>query len=677
VATAQAETLLRTGVRALLFPRSVVVVGASDRTYGQVEAIRNVLRGGIPAWGVNPRRDEVLGLRCAARVADLPELPELAFLLVGHTRVEEAFAEAVEAGVRAFVLPGLGNEAGAEGPEIAERIAARAAEVDAAVVGPNCMGVAVPGPRTSPWIGTLPETFAEGHVAVASHSGSIGEALTALGPRVGFRCVASLGGELARDVADVCGFLAEDEGTKAVGLFLEAVRRPAALAKALNRLADAGKPVVCLKVGRSEAAARAALTHSGAVVGSDLAFSAFLHAHGAIEVDDFPQLVETLEVLGRRRRPRGTRIAAISESGGEGALLADHGEAAGIPFDPLPPGLGAALRHEFPNYLAPGNPLDAWAIDEAERVYPRSLELLAQSGAFDILVAQVDLSQFRGSAEVEWCEMIVRALADAVEGTGIFPAVTSVQAADPPASTAALAQELDVALLRGPGNALRALSAVARWRPRVHEPLEGDRVDLRRDAVLPEHESLLFLEQYSVPTVLRRRAESPADAAEAARELGFPVVVKVEGPAHKSVAGGVVVGLNNEDDVERAAGRLGGRVLVARQVDPGIEILCGMTRDEQYGPVLVVGLGGAGVEALGAGAVTLAPAAPEAAAELAASIPGLSDVARGDVARTLIALGQLAADHPEVVAVDVNPLIASADGAVAVDALVVNRGGTP
>jgi acetyltransferase len=371
-------------------------VGASDRTYGQVEAVQNVLRGGIPAWGVNPGRAEVAGMPCAPRVADLPEVPELALLVVGHARVEAAFEEAAEAGVRAFVLPGLGSEAGAEGRPTAERIAARAAELDASVIGPNCMGVAVPR-GTSPWIGTLPGTFLPGSVAVVSHSGSIAEALVSLGPRVGFRCVVSAGAEIARDAADLCAFLAAEEETRGVGLFLEAVRRPEALAAAFDLLAEAGKPVVCLKVGRSRAGAAAALTHTGAIVGSERAFSAYLRAHGVIEVSDYPELVETLEVLGRTRRPRGLRVAAISESGGEGALLADHGEAVGMPFEPLPDELARSLSAEFPNYLAPGNPLDAWAIDDADKVYPRSLELTAGSGAYDVIVAQVDLSQFRGA----------------------------------------------------------------------------------------------------------------------------------------------------------------------------------------------------------------------------------------------------------------------------------------
>jgi acetyltransferase len=663
-------------VRSLVFPRSLVVVGASPR---RAETIASILRAGIPAWGVNPNRDEVLGLRCYPSVADLPAVPETALLLVNHARVLAAFAEAAAIGVRAFVVPGLGNEAGADAKPITEELAARARAIGAAVLGPNCMGVAAPGGAAA-WIGTVPETIAAGHVSAVSQSGSIGEALLALGGRIGFRCVISSGGEAVTDAADYLEFLAGDEGTRAIALFLETVRRPQAFAEALAAAAATGKPVVCLKVGRSAAAARAALAHTGAIVGSGRAFSALLRRHGAIEVEDFQELVEVLEILGRGRWPRGTRIGAISESGGECALLADHAEAAGIPFVPLPDELAAQLRAEFPNYLEPGNPLDAWAVDEAGRVYPRSLALMAESRAFDVLLAQIDLSQFRGEPEREWCELIVRAVAEAVEGTEIFPAVSSVHSADPWSETQELARELDLALLRGTRNAVRAIASVGRWRPaRPPAVPAGPPVDLAGlldgDGALPEHESALALERYGVRFAPRRRAATPEEAAAAAAELGPPVVVKLDGPAHKSRVGGVVLDVETPDAAAAAAARLGGPVLVAKQVPAGPEALVGMTRDPQFGPVLAVGAGGVDVEARNGIVLSVAPVDVETAGELATEA-GLASHA-ADVAAALVAVGRAAVEHPEIAEIDINPLILTGEGAVAVDALVVlDRGGT-
>ncbi|HET6174991.1 MAG TPA: acetate--CoA ligase family protein [Gaiellales bacterium] len=674
---------LRGGIRPLLFPRSVAVVGASDRTAESAADVQQVLDGGAPTWFVNPNRPTVLGRECFASLSALPEQPECAYLLVGHTRAEAAFEDAIAAGVRAVVLPGLGAEAGAEGRAVAARIGARAAECDVAVVGPNCMGVATPG-AVSLWLGTVggPEAFVPGHVSCVAHSGSVGEAFLACGPRVGFRTVVSAGSELSRDIADFVGYLAEDEGTRAIGLFVETIRRPDAFAACLARAAEAGKPVVCLKVGRSQAAARAALAHSGAVVGSARAFSALLKHHGALEVGDFHELLETLEVLGRRRWPRGLRIAAVSESGGECGLLADHGEEAAIPFAPFERAVQERLVEAFPNFTQPENPLDCWAIDAYQHVFPGTLAILRETGSYDVLLAQLDLSRHRGDHEEGWCAFVTAALADAVEGTGIFAAVTSVHATDPPPAIAELARGRDIALLRGTREGLRAIAAVARWsaRPRpvappAYTPAPGEPLPA---GALAEHDSCTLLERYGLTFPARVRCASPHEAASAFDLLGGPVVVKVDGPAHKVAAGGVALGISSAAEARDAAERMGGRVLVARQVAGGAEAFCGMTRDPDYGPVLAVGLGGRAIEALGLAAVALAPLDADAARALVAEAPGLALVASpaavGTLAGALVALSQLAADRPEVEEVDINPLILGDDGAIAVDALVVAKG---
>jgi acetate---CoA ligase (ADP-forming) len=677
------ETELRGGIRPLLFPRSLAVVGASDRTAESAADLQQVLDGGVPTWFVNPNRPAVLGRQCFASLTALPEQPECAYLLVGHTRAEAAFEDVIAAGVRAVVLPGLGAEAGAEGRAVAARIAARARECDVAVVGPNCMGIATPG-GVSLWLGTVGgrEQFVPGHVACVAHSGSIGEAFLASGPRVGYRTVISAGSELSRDIADFVGFLAEDDGTRAIGLFVETIRRPGAFAAALARAADAGKPIVCLKVGRSHAAARAALAHSGAVVGSARAFSALLRHHDALEVGDFHELLETLEVLGRRRWPRGLRIAAVSESGGECGLLADHGEETAMPFAPFSGELQARLVEAFPNFTQPENPLDCWAVDAYEHVFPGTLQILRETGSYDVLLAQLDLSRHRGAHEEGWCAFVTAALADAVEGTDIFPAVTSVHATDPPPAIAELARERDVALLRGTREGLRAIASVARWSARPHRrpPAAAERpaTDPLPAGALSEHDSCALLERYGLRFPERARCADPQEAAEAFDRIGGPVVVKVDGPAHKQAAGGVVLGVTSAEEASAAAEQLGGRVLVAHQVPPGVEAFCGLARDHDYGAVLAVGLGGRAIEALGLAAVALAPLDEAGARELVAEAPGLGQLAGpgavGALATALVALSRLAADRPEIVEVDINPLILGDDGATAVDALIVVKG---
>jgi succinyl-CoA synthetase beta subunit len=226
---------------------------------------------------------------------------------------------------------------------------------------------------------------------------------------------------------------------------------------------------------------------------------------------------------------------------------------------------------------------------------------------------------------------------------------------------------------------MRALARVAGWHPaRVDgrdwsEPIRLDGL-LDAEGALPEFESTLVLERYGVPFAPRQRAATPDEAARAAAELGFPVVVKLDGAAHKSRVGGVVLGVESPEAAADAARRLGGSVLVARQLSPGPEAFCGMSRDEQYGPVIAVGAGGTNVESASRVGVAVAPIGAELAIELVAEA-GIA-FAQDVVARTLVTLGRIAIEHPEIAEIDVNPLILSDDGAVAVDALVVvDRGG--
>jgi acetyltransferase len=635
--------------------------------------VLGALRGGVPVWAVNPGRDEVLGIPCFSTIFALPERPETAVLLVGHERLESAVADAIEAGIRSFVIPGLGSEAGARGATVRDQITRLIASVHGTMLGPNCMGVAVPG-GASPWLAELPASFLPGHVAAVVQSGSIGEALVALGPRVGFRAVVSCGSEADVGLAEFVDFFAADEQTRAIALFVETVRRPAAFTAALERCAELSKPVVCLKVGSSAAAARAALAHTGAIVGSAGAFSALLRRSGALQVTDLPELVETLEVLGRRRWPAGLRAGAVSESGGEAGLLADHGPEHGLSFEPLPGSVCAVVTREFPALTAPGNPLDAWAADAPERIFPRSLELLAASRAFDLLVAQVDLSRFRSAADQEWNRVVLEALGRVTGEHELFAAVITAHTSDPPDWAYELARTLDVALLRGARDGAAAIARVARWRPRVPaspawgEPIAIDDL-LVRDGALSEHESCRILERYGVRFAARGLARTPEEAATVTRRLGTPVVVKRDGPAHKAKHGGVRIGIETPAQAATEAARLGCPVLVARQAHEGAESFCGAVRDPHYGPVVAVGAGGVDVETSARSLAVLGPLSYRDA-EGTICEAGLSDP-HGALARAAEAVSRLAHEHPEVVEVDINPLISGDLETIAVDALVV------
>jgi acetyltransferase len=534
-------------VHTLIDPASSVIIGPSIRS---AAVVRNMLSSGTPVQGVHPSKSEVLGLNCVPSIADLSRTPELAVVMVGHERMENAVYELMDRGTRAFFFPGLGSEAGAEGPKIASRIRERAAENGSMIIGQNCMGIAKPG--GSPWIGSISDSFVKGHVGISAQSGSIAEAFTTIGPRIGFRFIASTGSELNRDVSDFMNFMADDEQTRAIGIFIETIRRPEAFIEALEKCAQAGKPVVALTVGKSGVAKRIALAHTGAVVGSNQAFSATLKRFSAIEVEDFPEMVETLEVLGKKRRPKGVRVSAVSESGGECGLMADRAEQNGLTFAVLPEKTAVQLNKEFPNYQHPQNPLDAWGVDAPEVVFPRSMEILAESKAYDTLVAQVDISRFRGDDELVWCNMIVESLGKTAQKYDISPAGVSVHSVDAPQSILDICAKYELPLLRGINSAMQALGRAGAWKKAatLHQefgkPIEISDV-VTRTGALPEYESAEILERYGVPIASRKRVTSASQAAAVAKGLGFPVVVKSDGPAHKSAGGGVILNLNSVD----------------------------------------------------------------------------------------------------------------------------------
>jgi acetate---CoA ligase (ADP-forming) len=655
-------------VHTLIDPSSSVIIGPSVRS---AAVVRNMLASKIPVVGVHPSKNEVLGLNCLPSISALESTPDLAVVMVGHNRVEEAVYELMDRGTRAFFFPGLGSEAGADGPLIAARIRERAEANGSMIIGQNCMGIAKPG--GSPWIGSISDSFVAGHVGISAQSGSIAEAFTTIGPRVGFRFVSSTGSELNRDVSDFMSFMADDEQTRAIGIFIETIRRPDAFIAALEKCAVAGKPVVALKVGKSGVAKRIALAHTGAVVGSNQAFSATLKRFSAIEVEDFPEMVETLEVLGKKRRPRGTRVSAVSESGGECGLMADRAEKNGVSFDVLPEKTAVALNKEFPNYQHPQNPLDAWGVDTPEVVFPRSMEMLAESGAYDTLIAQVDISRFRGNDELVWCEMVVESLGKTAEKFDIAPAVVSVHSVDAPQSILDICARYDLPLLRGINGAMQAIGHAGRWeKPSTIHQKFGAPINISdmvtRDGALPEYESAEILERYGVPIASRKRVTSAAQAAEVASSLGFPVVVKSDGPAHKSAAGGVILNINSAEAATAAVEKLGGVAFIAAQIPKGVEALVGMVRDEEFGPILAVGHGGVTVESKKP-VTMLGPVDLETAIKMVQET-GLEDP-HGVLATSLVTLGRVAHEHPEIVEIDINPMIVYDKATIAVDALVV------
>jgi acetyltransferase len=303
------------------------------------------------------------------------------------------------------------------------------------------------------------------------------------------------------------------------------------------------------------------------------------------------------------------------------------------------------------------------------------MELLAESGAYDTLIAQVDISRYRGDDELVWCSMIVESLGQTADKYDIAPAVVSVHAVDAPQQIIDICAQYEIPLLRGINASMQALGRAGSWRqskPRVKDfgaPISIPALP-DSDGALPEFESAEILERYGIPIASRKRVTTPTATSIAVAQLGFPLVVKSDGPAHKSASGGVILNIMDEESALAAVEKLGGSAFIAEQVPKGVEALVGMVRDEEFGPILAVGHGGVTVESKKP-VTMLGPVDLETAKAMVAQA-GLADT-HGVLATSLVALGRIALEHPQIVEIDVNPMIITSDTTIAVDALVVTQ----
>ena len=604
-----------------LAARTAVVVGGTDR--GAALDLWSNLRLGAETIAVHRGGRGADGARVVPRFEDVPFAPDVCALAIGAGVIVEGARAAIAHGARLLVVPGLGPEDGEQGATARHELATLCAERNVPLVGPNCMGVAVPG-GPSAWIGTVPHgDLRRGGVACVVHSGSIGEALLHAGPRFGLRAVVSSGNELGRDAADWLATLAADDETTVIGLALEAIRRPAAFAEALGLAARAGKPVIVLVSGRSQAASRAALAHSGAVAGTARGVAALCAAYGAIGVTDVPDWLEHLEAFGAGRRLPGTRLVALTNSGGEGGIVADAAESAGLELGELPDDLAAALDAAHPG-LPAGNPIDYWAVGPAGELAPALARRCGAHPDVDGLLLVAEQSLHYGPDE----QAVARAAVDAAIAAaddGAFAAVVACATADADPAALRAAGAAGVPVLKGAGPALRALGSLARWRPRERRPFDpGALPELPEldgaTGHLDEHASRRVLARYGIAGPREHVAATGAEAVDAAIELGPPVVVKRHGPAHKERSGGVVLGCLTPVEAGRAAERIGLPVIVCEDLRGGLEVLCGVVRDPQAGPLVVAGLGGSLAEALASSSVAaLAPLGVDEARALVVS----------------------------------------------------------
>jgi acyl-CoA synthetase (NDP forming) len=675
------------GFERLLRADGIAVVGASPRNEIARLTLGNLTRFPGRVVGIHRSGQPVDGVPTFPSYEEAGPV-DLAVFAVGAPRLADAIRTAAAGGVTGAVLPGAGANEG--GREVEDDLRAAIEETGIEVIGPNCMGFASLHDGVAPYVGTIDPDVQPGHVGLISQSGSVCELFTSLPWQIGFSHIVSVGNELALDMTSVLEFLVDDGRTQTIGLFVEGIRRPEAFRDALRRAAEAGKPVVALKVGRSEAAVGGAAAHTGALAGHAGVFSAVLRDAGAIEVQDLDELQVALELLGKRLERPPSKVVYAGDSGGQANLFADLAEAEGIELPAVPEAV-EALRERFPS-LDPlaVNPLDLWALDRAEAIYRDGLPILLERQPHLVVLG---LDKFLARAEPE--RAFVRAGIEAVDclGSVVLLAYGGSESADE--ATLRACWDRRIPVVRGAARTLRALASSARW-----ETWHADPADRRAPAPMPEAARMAaetapwteaaakrLLVAAGIPVTREEEAGSIGEAVAAAERVGFPVVAKISGPgvAHKTEAGGVRVGLSTPHEVEVAARdllTLAPAVLVAQQRRADLELIVSGFVDDQFGPCALLGLGGVWTEALRDSVVVAGPASDRTVRRALASTPWgrlLLEGARGrrfpvdrvvDCAIRLIDL----VGGAGLTTVEINPLFVEGDDLVAVDALVVPAG---
>jgi acetyl coenzyme A synthetase (ADP forming)-like protein len=682
-----------------LAPASVAVIGASRsplKVGGSVVAnLRSAGFAGrvIP---VNSRADTVQGLPAVPSLLDVTGAVDLAVITVPAADVLAALKQCVAKGVGGAVVISAGfRESAGEGVRREAELREWLRDQPIRVLGPNCLGWIRPTRRLN--LTFAPGMPDPGGIAFISHSGALAVAILdwARDRRVGFSLFASLGNQADLNESDLLEAVAADPETRVIACYLEGVADGPRFLEAL-RGAAALKPVVLLKAGRSPEGARAVSSHTGALAGSDRAFDAVVRQAGALRVDTVEELFDLARGLATQPLPRGRRLVVVTNGGGLGIVSADAARAAGLRMEPLGEPVRRRLAEGLPATASPGNPVDLVGDADARR-YSHALDSLGPDSADALLVlltpqAATDaagVARTIAGATRGWPIPVVAAF---VGGARVAPGVRALEEvgipcyAFPEPAVRTLAGMARLAERRGrvagPPAAPADLAAARTWRAGLGS---GDERQLGMPALAP------LLTAYGIRCVAGRVARNAEDAAAAAESIGFPVALKIVSPdiTHKTEAGGVVLGLRDARAVREAAARVLARVavtpptavihgiLVEPMAPAGKEILVGGVRDAQFGPLVMVGFGGIYVEIFADTAARLAPVSPDDAlvmldelkvAPLLRGVRGEPPVDRAAVAAIISRFAQLLVDLPEIEEIEINPLMAGPDGAVAVDA---------
>jgi acyl-CoA synthetase (NDP forming) len=671
----------------LLEPGSIAVFGGAQAQ----EVIRQSDRMGYKGeiWPVHPKKTEILGRAVYRSVEDLPGSPDAAYVGVNRHLTIDIVRDlaARDAGGAICYATGF-TEAGAEGSELEARLLE--ASGDMPLVGPNCYGLLNYLNGAMLWPDQQGGRRVDEGVAIITMSSNVGFNLTMQRRGLPVAYMLSLGNKLKFDLHDAIHTFARQDRVTALGLFVETMTDPKAFQEAVNVARELGKPIVAMKVGRSEVAQKMVLSHTASLAGSDVLVSALFERLGVARVDSLEALVEALKVLHVLGPLKGGRIGAMSTSGGDLTLLAD-GMGPGLTMPPLSEKVTQRLRATIHERMVAANPFDFQMFDWNDEEQNAKNFTAFLSEDFDVALCLLDYPREDLCDQSTWGGA-ERGFVRAAQQTGTKAAVLATFSDTISESVAARLMKEGVALLAGIDAGLAGIQAAvdvgAAWsRPPSPALLTG--FDQRPDGyaqVLDEAESKDLLARCGVPVPAARVVRSAGEAAAAAGELGYPVVVKALGVTHKTEVGGVRLGLGSADEVSAAVTEMSGlseSYLIEKMVDGAVaELIVGVARDAHFGPYLLVGGGGILVEIMKDNASLLMPTTREqvlhALGQLkcAPLLNGFRGAAPADLnaaADVILAVaGMVENDPSSVIELDINPLmlLAEGQGVIAADALI-------
>jgi acetate---CoA ligase (ADP-forming) len=679
-------------LRPFFEPRSVAVVGASRRRSSiGGELFRNVLEADFvgAAYPVNRNGAAVGGVRAYPTVADVPDDVDLVVVCVPAASVLDVVEQALAGGTRALVVISAGfAETGIEGAERQERLLALVRAHGARMIGPNCLGISVAGSR-------LNATFAgraarPGNIGFSSQSGALGLALleAAVTRGLGLSGFVSIGNKADVSTNDLLEWWEDDDVTEAILLYVESFGNPRRFGRLARRVARR-KPILALKSGTSQSGQRAASSHTAALAGAEAAVDALFRQAGVIRASSLEELIDTAALFSGQPRLTGRSVGIVTNAGGLGILCADACESAGLAVQELGDETASALRAVLPGEASVENPIDMLGGATAQ-TYAQVLPLLL---ADPHVAAVIVLFVPAVSATAEEVAAVVEQTVRSVDASKpVLAVVMSSEGIPVP-----LRGSSSVAAFAYPESAARALGRVAEradWlrRPQGAVP-ELDGIDraaaievverslaVADDSWLEPADARTLLAAYGVPVVGERTVASTDEAVEAARDLGFPAVVKIARPgAHKTETGGIALNLLDEASIREAVARIGLPVVVQPMVAGGAELIAGVVQDPVFGPLVAFGPGGVYAELIGEATFGIAPLTDIDAEELVTSgkagrlvagfrgAPQASVAALTDLVHRLARLGE---DFQTVAELDLNPVLALPDRCIAVDARV-------